>query len=140
MKSKIFYLIITLTVISCMSDRTLTEFDLSNIKKIIISNKGYKEIPNIADNAKIIDSIEINNLIGLFKKSEQLADGIIASNKGYIRLELQKTDGKNITILNFYSNSNGQIILLEDDKGISRFRNDQFFEAVQSILKKIGVK
>jgi len=119
-----------------MSDRSLNEFDLSNIKKIIISNKGYKEIPNMADNAIIIDSIEINKLIGLFKKSEQLADGTISSNKGYIRLELQKTDKKNITIQNFYSNSNGQIILLEDDKGISRFRNDQFFEAVQRALKK----
>lgn len=119
-----------------MNDRPLTEFDLSDIEKIIISNRGYKGIPNIADNANIMDSIEINNLIGVFKKSEQLADGIIASNKGYIRLELQKIDGKNITISNFYSNSNGKIILLEDDKGISRFTNDKFFEAVQKHLKK----
>lgn len=93
----------------------------------------------MGDNAEITDLTEINNLIDLFKNSEQLADGIIASNKGYIKLKLQKTDGKNITISNFYSN-NGQIILLEDDNGISRFRNDKFFEEVQNILIKKGVE
>ncbi|WP_460219389.1 hypothetical protein [Psychroserpens sp. MEBiC05023] len=136
MKSKILYLILTLTLVSCANDRPLSEYDLSNIKEVIITNKGYNEIQNIANNAKIIDSIEINNLIDLLKKSEQLLDGIVSSNKGYIRLELQRTDEKNITLLNFYSNSNGQIIILEDDKGISRFRNDKFFEAVQNILEK----
>ncbi|RIV43922.1 hypothetical protein D2V05_10500 [Flagellimonas pelagia] len=122
-----------------MRDRPLTDFDLSKINKIIISNRGYNGIPDMGDNAEITDLTEINNLIDLFKNSEQLADGIIASNKGYIKLKLQKTDGKNITISNFYSN-NGQIILLEDDNGISRFRNDKFFEEVQNILIKKGVE
>ncbi|GAA4239865.1 hypothetical protein [Winogradskyella damuponensis] len=134
MINKLLFLTLILTFISCNNDRPLTEFDFSNIEKITITKKGYNEIPNLANRKVITDSIKITNLINILNKSDQLTDGIISSNKGYIRLELQKINKEEITISNFYSNSNGQIIILEDAKGISRFRNDKFFEEVKFLL------